>query len=125
VVAGAVNFAMGAAVVTLITLAVADGPGAGGWSAPAGTWLGGLLGACVTVLLARVVALLGALRVLLAVVAGQSLGGLVIDLVAPVEGEEVGLGTVVGVVLTIAAVALSGRRRLLPGPRAEADVAPG
>ncbi len=109
VVAGAVNFLVGAMVVTLVTAAAADGPAGGSWSAPPAEWAGGLLGATVTFLLARVVALLGALRVVLAVVAGQSLGGLAIDLVAPVEGESVRLGTVVGVALTIAAVAVSGR----------------
>jgi hypothetical protein len=35
----------------------------------------------------------------------------VIDLVAPAPGEAVTTGTVVGVVLTMAAVAISGRRR--------------
>jgi transporter family-2 protein len=109
VVAGAVNFLMGAVVVTLATAVVAGVPEAADRSAPPGEWIGGLLGATVTVLLARVVAVLGALRVVLAVVAGQSLGGLVIDLVAPVDGETVRAGTVVGVVLTIAAVAVSGR----------------
>jgi transporter family-2 protein len=108
VVAGAVNFLLGALVVTAVTAALADLP-AGGWPTAPGEWIGGLLGASVTVLLARVVAVLGALRVVLAVVAGQSLGGLVIDLVAPVPGEAVRLGTVVGVALTIAAVAVSGR----------------
>jgi transporter family-2 protein len=103
-----VNFLAGALVVTAVTAALADLPG-GSWSAAPGEWIGGLLGATVAVLLARVVAVLGALRVVLAVVAGQSLGGLVIDLVAPVPGEAVRLGTVVGVALTIAAVAVSGR----------------
>ena len=108
VVAGAVNFLMGALVVTAVAAALADLP-EGSWSAPPGEWIGGLLGATVTVLLARVVAVLGALRVVLAVVAGQSLGGLMIDAVAPVPGEAVRVGTVVGVALTIAAVAVSGR----------------
>ena len=108
VVAAAVNFLAGALVVTAVTAALADLPG-GSWSAAPGEWIGGLLRATVAVLLARVVAVLGALRVVLAVVAGQSLGGLVIDLVAPVPGEAVRLGTVVGVALTIAAVAVSGR----------------
>jgi len=108
VVAGAVNFLMGAVVVTGVAALLADGP-ARGWSAPLPEWAGGLLGATVTVLLARVVAVLGALRVVLAVVAGQSVGGLAIDLVAPVPGEAVRAGTVVGVALAIAAVAVSGR----------------
>lgn len=109
VVAGAVNFLMGAAAATVATAALATGPSGGDWSAPPGEWVGGLLGATVTVLLARVVAVLGALRVVLAVVAGQSVGGLAIDLAAPVEGEGVRTWTVVGVALTIAAVAVSGR----------------
>jgi hypothetical protein len=35
----------------------------------------------------------------------------VIDLVAPAPGEAVTVGTVIGVVLTMAAVAISGRGR--------------
>jgi hypothetical protein len=42
---------------------------------------------------------------------GQTSGALVIDLVAPAPGEAVTVGTVIGVVLTMAAVAISGRGR--------------
>jgi transporter family-2 protein len=49
------------------------------------------------------------LRLGLATVAGQTTGALVIDLIAPAPGEAVTAATVVGVVLTLAAVAISGR----------------
>jgi transporter family-2 protein len=58
---------------------------------------------------------LGVLRLGLATVAGHTAGALVIDLIAPAPGEAVTVATVVGVVLTIAAVGISGR-----GPRGAA-----
>jgi uncharacterized membrane protein YdcZ (DUF606 family) len=54
---------------------------------------------------------LGVLRLMLVSVAGQSAGALVIDLLAPVRGESVGVATVVGLVLTVVAVFVSGRAR--------------
>jgi transporter family-2 protein len=72
-------------------------------------YLGGLLGGFVVVVSATAVQTLGVLRLGLATVAGQTAGALVIDLIAPAPGEAVTVATVVGVVLTIAAVAISGR----------------
>jgi bacterial/archaeal transporter family-2 protein len=76
-------------------------------------YAGGLLGGFVVVVTATAVQTLGVLRLGLATVAGQTSGALVIDLVAPAPGEAVTVGTVIGVVLTLAAVAISGGR----GPR--------
>jgi bacterial/archaeal transporter family-2 protein len=73
-------------------------------------YAGGLLGGFVVVVTATAVQTLGVLRVGLATVAGQTSGALVIDLIAPAPGEAVTAGTVIGVVLTMAAVAISGRR---------------
>ena len=77
-------------------------------------YVGGLCGAFVVVVGAAAVQTLGVLRLGLAVVAGQTLGALLIDLVAPAPGEQVTLATVAGVLLTLAAVWVSGRVR---GPR--------
>jgi bacterial/archaeal transporter family-2 protein len=72
-------------------------------------YLGGLLGGFVVVVTAAAVQTLGVLRVGLATVAGQTAGALLIDLVAPAPGEAVTVATVIGVVLTMVAVAVSGR----------------
>jgi transporter family-2 protein len=73
-------------------------------------YCGGLLGGFVVVVLAAAVQTLGVLRLGLATVAGQTAGALVIDLIAPAPGEAVTVLTVLGVVLTMAAVAVSGVR---------------
>jgi len=91
------------ALVTLATTSVDALP-----SNPA-LYLGGLLGGFVVVVSATVVQTLGVLRLGLATVAGQTAGALVIDLIAPAPGEAVTAATVIGVVLTMAAVAISGR----------------
>jgi bacterial/archaeal transporter family-2 protein len=80
-------------------------------------YLGGLLGAYVVVVTATAVQTLGVLRLGLAMVAGQMAGALVVDLIAPARGEEVTLATVVGVVLTLVAVVISGRSRREVAPR--------
>ncbi len=64
---------------------------------------------------ALVVPVIGVLRLTLAAVAGQSAGALVLDVVSPAPGEAVTVGTVVGVALALAAVAVSGRSSVRPG----------
>ena len=110
--ASTVNTSVGLAilaVVAAISIAVSP-PGA----LPANPllYVGGLCGAFVVVVGAAAVQTLGVLRLGLAVVAGQTLGALVIDLVAPAAGEKVTVATVVGVLLTLAAVWVSGRAGL-------------
>ena len=78
-------------------------------------YLGGLLGAVSVVVTATAVQTLGVLRLGLAMVAGQAIGALAVDLVAPVPGEAVTAGTVLGVLLTLVAVAISGRGRQAAG----------
>ena len=119
-VASLVNTTLGFAalgIVALVTFATValDSPPAN----PA-LFIGGLLGGFVVVVSATAVQTLGVLRLGLATVAGQTTGALVIDLVAPAPGEAVTLWTVTGVLLTLAAVAISGRgrRAACPGPRA-------
>ncbi len=105
--AGTINFAVGSTLLVLLALVVTgpvppDGFGTSPW-----LWVGGALGAFSATTAALTVRALGTLRLTLAVVAGQSAGALVIDLVAPVSGEDVGVGTVLGVLLALAAVAVS------------------
>jgi transporter family-2 protein len=114
--AGAINFASGAIVIVAVTLVVTRGSAPHGWSAPPWEWIGGLLGAVVVVVLANAVSRLGVLRTMLALVAGQSAGGLLLDSVSPPPGEAVTVITIVSVVLTLAAVVISGVTRA-PRPR--------
>ena len=110
-VASLTNSALGLAalaVVAAVTLATHD---VGALPANPALYLGGLLGAFVVVVSLTAVQTLGVLRLGLATVAGQTAGALVIDLVAPVPGEVVTPGTVLGVVLTLVAVVVSGRGR--------------
>jgi transporter family-2 protein len=109
-VAAVVNFAVGGAVLTALTLAVVGGPPEH-WDPALWHWIGGLLGAAFVIVSAIVVPVIGVLRLTLAAVAGQAAGALVLDLIAPVPGEAVTAGTVAGVLLALAAVAVSGRSR--------------
>jgi bacterial/archaeal transporter family-2 protein len=113
-VAATVNFAVGGAVLTAVTLIVVGGGPPDGWGAPPLDWIGGLLGAAFVIVSAFVVPVIGVLRLTLAAVAGQSAGALVLDAVAPAPGEAVTVGTVVGVGLALAAVAVSGRSSVRP-----------
>jgi bacterial/archaeal transporter family-2 protein len=107
--AGTINFLVGA-VALLVAAAIATGlTPAHGWSAPAPEYLGGLIGVVAATTMAVVVSHLGVLRLMLAVIAGQALGGLAVDLIAPVRGESVTAATVVGVALTFLAVLVSAR----------------
>ena len=117
VVAGAVSFAVGAAGVLVLALVVTGGAAPNGWSAaPPEEWIGGLIGACTVVVMAWTVQTLGVLRLTLGLVAGQSVGAIAIDLLAPAAGEAVTLATAAGVALTIVAVAVSGTRRGIRRP---------
>lgn len=81
------------------------------WGGNFFTYLGGFLGAFFVLSAAAAVRTLGVLRLMLVSVAGQTAGALVIDLIAPVPGEEVGAATVIGLLLTVIAVFVSGRAR--------------
>jgi transporter family-2 protein len=107
--ASLVNVAVGFAVlgvVAVVTLATSSLDGLPGNPL---LYPGGLLGAFVVVVGATAVQTLGVLRLGLAMVAGQMAGALIVDLVAPAPGEAVTAATVIGVVLTMVAVAISGR----------------
>jgi bacterial/archaeal transporter family-2 protein len=106
-------------VVAIITLATTS---LDGLPASPQLYIGGLLGGFVVVVSAAAVQTLGVLRLGLATVAGQTAGALVIDLIAPAPGEAVTLGTLIGVALTMAAVAISGRGlRVAPVPAAHVE----
>jgi transporter family-2 protein len=106
--AGTVNFAVGF-LALLVVAQIADGISAPhGWSAPPLEYLGGLLGATIATSMAVIVSRLGVLRLILSMTAGQAVGGLVIDLAAPLHGGGVTAGTVAGVALAFAAVVVSG-----------------
>jgi transporter family-2 protein len=110
-VAGWLNITVGLAVVLTAWLIVTGATAPGGWSAPVEQWL--IPGACAAaalVIIAKVVARLGVLRLMLALIAGQSVSALVLDAIAPTGGETVTGRTVAGVALTLLAVALSGLR---------------
>lgn len=86
---------------------------------PGGTWwlyLGGVLALVVTGANLVAVRTLGVLRTGLAVVAGQLVGGLLLDRFVP-GGARPGLPVLLGAVLTVAAVLLAGVASAGPRPR--------
>ena len=111
-VATLVNFVVGTLALTLGVLlrtavsglTVGDWPGPGQWY----LYLGGPIGAMFVAIAAVVVRRLGVLRLGLAVVAGQLVGAVLLDLLAPVHGRGVELLTIVGVALTLVAVYVAG-----------------
>ena len=109
--AALISVGMASLVMFPVALAVTGGQAPHGWAAPPSYWLGGVLGGCVGLLTARVIGTLGALRLVLALVAGQSVGALAIDLASPVAGRPVTPLTVIGVLLTLAAVTVARRRQ--------------
>jgi bacterial/archaeal transporter family-2 protein len=108
-----VNFVVGtSALVAVYAVAVAvRGLPAGGWPG-ADQWylyLGGPIGASFVAMAAIVVRQLGVLRLGLAVIAGQLVGALLLDLALPATEGGIATATVLGAVLTLVAVAVSGR----------------
>jgi bacterial/archaeal transporter family-2 protein len=112
--AGAMNFAVGFVALLAIAAIATSLSAPHGWSAPPLEYLGGLMGATIATTMAVIVSRLGVLRLILAMTAGQAIGGLGLDIVAPAHGEIVTAGTVIGVVLACAAVLVSGRGSRAP-----------
>lgn len=112
-VATLVNFVVGttALAAALLLTSLVAGLDVGTWPGPDRWYLytGGPMGATFIAVAALVVHRLGVLRLGLAVIAGQLVGALVLDLTLPVTGDPVGALTVLGVALTLVAVAVSGR----------------
>lgn len=120
-VATLVNFLVGTAALTVAYLLVGmfDGwqvrhwPDAGQW------WLytGGPMGATFVAVAAVIVRTLGVLRLGLAVIAGQLVGAIVLDVTVPAAARGVAPATAAGAVLTFVAIAVSGlstRRSVQP-----------
>jgi transporter family-2 protein len=111
-VATLVNFVVGTAALSvgvLLSAAVrglpdGDWPGLGQWY----LYLGGPIGASFVAVAAVVVRRLGVLRLGLAVIAGQLLGALVVDVVSPATDGGIAATTVLGAALTLVAVGVSG-----------------
>lgn len=112
-VATLVNFTVGtiALALGLLVSVLLTGIDVGSWPGWDRWWLytGGPMGAAFVAVAALVVRRLGVLRLGLAVIAGQLVGALLLDLTLPVTGQAVDVLTVVGVALTLLAVAVSGR----------------
>jgi transporter family-2 protein len=91
----------------LVGVHVARWPGLSEWY----LYSGGLLGATFVGIAAVVVRPLGVLRLGLATTAGQLVGAVLLDAFLPEHGHGVATATVVGAVLTLVAVAVSGAGR--------------
>ena len=88
----------------------------GGWSVEQwpeiGDWFlytGGPIGVAFVAVAAMVVRTLGVLRLGLAVIAGQLLGAVLLDLSVPAAAHGVAAATLVGVALTFVAIGITGR----------------
>jgi transporter family-2 protein len=112
-VATLLNFVVGttALLVGLAVHAAVSGLDLQHWPGP-GEWylyLGGPIGASFVAAAAVTVHLLGVLRLGLAVVAGQLLGAVALDAAVPAPGTGLAASTLIGALLTLLAVAVSGR----------------
>lgn len=106
-------------------LIVTGGSPPNGWEAPPAYWIaGGLCAVILTTVVAAAVKSLGILRLTLLLVAGQSLGALLLDLIAPAKEAPVTVATVISLLLVFAAVVISSRGQLGSSRRAStADAA--
>ena len=110
-VAGALNLQAGLALLVAIALLTHGATPPRGWSAPPFDWIGGLFAVFGSLGVVAAVRRIGVLRLMLGLVAGQTLGALALDVVAPLARVPVTGFTLVSVALTIAAVYVSGLRR--------------
>lgn len=119
-VAALVNFTVGSVALVVVMVASLT-VGGHHWAVPPSVvhhgwlYLGGPLGVVFVVSAAWSVRALGVLLFSLVVIAGQLIGAVALDVVAPTPGSQVTAGVLVGVGLTAAAVglaALPGRRRM-------------
>ncbi|MEO6206311.1 MAG: DMT family transporter [Mycobacteriales bacterium] len=112
-VATLVNFVVGlsALLVAYAVIGFSRGWSVQAWPDAAHWWLysGGPLGATFVAVAAVVVRTLGVLRLGLAVIAGQLVGAVALDITFPAAAQGVALATLVGVGLTFVAVAITGR----------------
>lgn len=109
VVAAVVNFVGGTLVLVVVTAASGD-LATMSWPSAAWLYLGGPLGAIYIVIGAVTVRMIGVLRFALGAVAGQLIAAVIIDGVWPPSGTTLHLATVIGAVVTVIGVWLSGLR---------------
>jgi len=117
-VATLVNFVLGTAALAagvavdaaIGGLDIGQWPGIAQWF----LYLGGPIGVAFVAVAAVAVRIVGVLRFGLAAIAGQLVGALLLDVFSPVSGTEIGALTVVGVLLTLLAVAVAGVQRRRP-----------
>jgi transporter family-2 protein len=114
-VASLVSFTSGTTVLAVASLATGAFTG-GRWPPNPGLYIGGLLGAAYIAVAATAVHRLGVLQLSLATVGGQLLGAVGLDLVAPAPGTRLRLVTIIGVLMTFAAIAVAGRSRRVAAP---------
>jgi transporter family-2 protein len=107
VVASVISFAGGTLVLTVVT-AIAGDFATMSWPTAAWVYLGGPLGVIYILIGAATVKALGVLRFALGVVAGQLVSAVVIDAVWAAPGTSLHAATVIGAVVTVIGVWLSG-----------------
>jgi transporter family-2 protein len=108
VVASFISF-LGGSLVLVVAVLVAGDFSTASFPSPAWLYLGGPLGVFYIVVGAATVRALGVLRFVLGVVAGQLLAAVVIDAAWPAPTTELKATTVIGAVVTVVGVWLSGR----------------
>lgn len=112
-VATLVNFLVGTAALLFayVLVGALSGWDVGHWPGPERWWLyaGGPLGATFVAVAAVIVRSLGVLRMGLAIIAGQLLGAILLDVTVPAAARGVAPATALGAGLTLVAVAVSGR----------------
>ena len=96
-----------------------------GFAVPTPYWLGGLLGIAITLIISRIVGIIGVLRLSLASLSGQLATGVVLDVLEPASASELTVRTFGSIALVAAAVLISGRDRRRPTPRRAPSTAPG
>ena len=110
VVAAWVNFVVGTAMLVAVLLIGSLALGNAVAPLPSGPWwvyLGGVIGVAFIAVAAWVVRVLGVLLFALLSVSGQLGGAVLLDLVAPTAGHEVGVRLLLGLALTLVAVAVA------------------
>ncbi len=112
-VAVSVNFVTGTVALTAVVVvrAAVGASSLGAFPTDPVLYLGGTIGALFVGVGAIMVRLVGVLRLGLAVIAGQVVGAVLLDLFLPVPGASLSLLTVVGAGLALAPIAVIGRGR--------------
>lgn len=111
--AAVVNFIFGTSLLLLIFSVQLFSDHATLQPLPVGTWWiygGGAIGVAFIASATWAIRKLGALRFVMGSVAGQLLGSLIIDLLAPTQGTKVSMNLVVGLGVTLVAVILANRK---------------